>query len=78
MSDALDFSEEPYFSPETTRKVLKLRNAVWGMCFDYLGECGHLGKSTDLLRMDQDLEYVVEKLVIYHLSPQEIEEAEAE
>jgi hypothetical protein len=78
VSDALDFGDKPYFSPETTRKVLEFRDAVWGICFDYFGERGHMGKSTDLLRMDLDVEDVLDKLVIYHLSPQEIEETEAE
>ncbi|MBX5206821.1 hypothetical protein [Rhizobium sp. NZLR11] len=78
VSDALDFGDKPYFSPETTKKILELRDAVWGMCFDYFGERGHMGKSTDLLRMDQDVEEVLDKLVVYHLSPNEIEEAEAD
>lgn len=78
VSNALDFGDNPYFSPETTKKILELREAVWGMCFDYFGERGHMGKSTDLLRMDQDLDGVLDKLVIYHSSPHEIEETEAD
>ncbi|MGO4117435.1 hypothetical protein ACCS70_26065 [Rhizobium ruizarguesonis] len=78
VSDSLDFGDDPYFSPETMKKVLDLRNTVWGMCFDYFGERGHLGKSMDLLRMAQDVEDVLDKLVIRYLSPEELEEAEAD
>ena len=75
MSDSLGFADEPYFSPETTEKVLDLRDAVWGMRFDTFGVPGHLGKSMDLLGMAQD---VLDKLVTLNLSSEELEEAEAD
>ncbi|MBY3168153.1 hypothetical protein [Rhizobium laguerreae] len=78
VSDSLDFGNEPYLSPETTKKVLDLHNIVSGMCFDRFGERGHMGKTMDLLGMAQDVDDVLDKLVIYHLSPDELEEAEAE
>ncbi|MBY5779427.1 hypothetical protein HFN59_20310 [Rhizobium leguminosarum] len=78
VSDALDFGDEPDFLAETTKKVLDLRDMVSGMCFDTFGESGHMGKSMDLLGMARDVDEVLEKLVIYHLSPEELEEAEAE
>ncbi|MGW9947334.1 hypothetical protein J2W92_002671 [Rhizobium leguminosarum] len=37
-----------------------------------------MGKSMDLLGMAQDVDDVLDKLVIYDLSPEELEEAEAE
>ena len=73
VSDALDFDDNPYISPEATKKILELRETVWGMCFDYFGERGHMGES-----IDQDVDEVLDKLVICHLSPQQIEEAEAD
>ncbi|MGO8021244.1 hypothetical protein ELI55_26895 (plasmid) [Rhizobium ruizarguesonis] len=78
VSDSLDFGDEPYLSPETTKKVLDLHNMVSGMCFDRFGERGHMGKTMDLLGMARDVDDVLDKLVIYHLSPDELEEAEAE
>ncbi|TAV50208.1 hypothetical protein ELI30_18760 [Rhizobium leguminosarum] len=78
VSDSLDFGNEPYLSPETTKKVLDLHNMVSGMCFDRFGERGHMGKTMDLLGMARDVDDVLDKLVIYHLSPDELEEAEAE
>ncbi|TCU13882.1 hypothetical protein [Rhizobium laguerreae] len=77
VSDSLDFGDEPYFSLETTKKVLDLRDMVSGMCFDRFGERGHMGKSMDLLGMAQDVDDVLDKLAVYHLSPEELEEAEA-
>ncbi|MBY5721251.1 hypothetical protein HFO33_32650 [Rhizobium leguminosarum] len=77
VSDSLDFCDEPYFSLEITKKVLDLRDMVSGMCFDRFGERGHMGKSMDLLGMAQDVDDVLDKLVVYHLSPEELEEAEA-
>ncbi|MCW1414170.1 hypothetical protein OLZ29_39020, partial [Rhizobium sp. 1AS13] len=59
-------------------KVLALRDLVSGMCFDTFGESGHMGKSMDLLGMARDVDEVLEKLVIYHLSPEELEAAETE
>ncbi|MBY5325241.1 hypothetical protein [Rhizobium leguminosarum] len=78
VSDSLDFGDEPHFLAETTKKVLALRDMVSGMCFDTFGERGHMGKSMDLLGMARDVDEVLEKLVIYHLSPEELEEAETE
>ncbi|NKM65299.1 hypothetical protein GFL58_30760 [Rhizobium leguminosarum bv. viciae] len=78
VSDSLDFGNEPYLSPETTKKVLDLHNMVSGMCFDRFDERGHMGKTMDLLGMAQDVDDVLDKFVIYHLSPDELEEAEAE
>ncbi|MBY5608734.1 hypothetical protein [Rhizobium leguminosarum] len=78
VSDSLDFGNEPYFPPETTKKVLDLRDMGSGMCFDTFGERGHMGKTMDLLGMAQDVDDVLDMLVIYHLSPEELEEAEAE
>ncbi|NKM28270.1 hypothetical protein [Rhizobium laguerreae] len=77
VSDSLDFGDEPYFSLETTKKVLDLRDMVSGMCFDRFGERGHMGKSMDLLGMAQDVDDVLDKLAVYHLSPEELEKAEA-
>ncbi|MBY3235249.1 hypothetical protein HFO17_11940 [Rhizobium laguerreae] len=77
VSDSLDFGDEPYFSLETTKKVLDLRDVVSGMCFDRFGERGHMGKSMDLLGMAQDVDDVLDKLAVYHLSPEELEKAEA-
>lgn len=37
-----------------------------------------MGKSMDLLKMAQDVDDVLDKLVIYHLLPEEFEEAEAD
>ncbi|MGO7265361.1 hypothetical protein ACC848_05695 [Rhizobium johnstonii] len=78
VSDALDFGDEPHLSPETTKKVLDLHNMVSGMCFDRFGERGHMGKTMDLVGMARDVDDVLDKLVVYHLSPEELEEAEAE
>ncbi|MBB3297344.1 hypothetical protein FHT80_000040 [Rhizobium sp. BK226] len=78
VSDALDFGDEPYLSPETTKKVLDLHDMVSGMCFDRFGERGHMGKTMDLLGMARDVDDVLDKLVIYHFSSEELEEAEAE
>ncbi|MGO7847592.1 hypothetical protein ACC671_10935 [Rhizobium ruizarguesonis] len=78
VSDSLDFGDEPYLSLETTKKVLDLHNMVSGMCFDRFGERGHMGKTMDLLGMARDVDDVLDKLVVYHLSPEELEEAEAE
>ncbi len=78
VSDSLDFGDEPYLSPETTKKVLDLRDMVSGMCFDRFGERGHMGKTMDLLGMARDVDDVLDKLVVYHLSPEELEETEAE
>ncbi|MBB4344522.1 hypothetical protein [Rhizobium leguminosarum] len=78
VSDSLDFGDEPHFLAETTKKVLDLRDMVSGMCFDTFAESGHMGKSMDLLGMARDVDEVLEKLVIYHLSPEELEEAETE
>ncbi|MBB4509685.1 MULTISPECIES: hypothetical protein [Rhizobium] len=78
VSDSLDFGDEPYFLAETTKKVLALRDMVSGMCFDTFGESGHMGQSMDFLGMARDVDEVLEKLVIYHLSPEELEEAEAD
>ncbi len=78
VSDSLDFGNEPYFPPETTKRVLDLRDLVSGMCFDRFGERGHMGKSMDLLGMAEDVDDVLEKLVIYRLAAEEQEEAEAE
>ncbi len=78
VSDCLDFGDQPYFLAETTKKVLDLRDMVSGMCFDTFGERGHMGKTMDLLGMAQDVDDVLDKLVIYHLSPEELEEAQAE
>ncbi|MGM5056107.1 hypothetical protein ACD589_15670 [Rhizobium sp. 814_E9_N1_1] len=78
VSDSLGFGDEPHFLAETTKKVLDLRDMVSGMCFDTFGESGHMGKSMDLLGMARDVDEVLEKLVICHLSPEELEEAEAE
>ncbi|MCV9945024.1 MULTISPECIES: hypothetical protein [unclassified Rhizobium] len=78
VSDSLDFGNEPYFPPETTKKVLDLHAMVSGMCFDRFGERGHMGKSMDLLGMAQDVDDVLDKLVSYHLSPEELKEAEAD
>ncbi|NEI65021.1 hypothetical protein [Rhizobium leguminosarum] len=78
VSDSLDFGDDPHFSPETTKKVLAIRDAVWGMCFDTFGERGHMGKSMDLLRMGQDGEDVLDKIIIVQLSQEEKEEAEAD
>ncbi|TAV40924.1 hypothetical protein [Rhizobium leguminosarum] len=75
VSDSLDFGDEPHFLAETTKKVLDLRDMVSGMCFDTFGESGHMGKSMDLLGMARDVDEVLEKLVICHLSPEELEEA---
>ncbi|MGO7830632.1 hypothetical protein ACC690_39150, partial [Rhizobium johnstonii] len=68
----------PHFLAETTKKVLALRDMVSGMCLDTFGERGHMGKSMDLLGMARDVEEVLEKLVIYHLYPEELEEEETE
>lgn len=78
VSDALDFGDEPRFSPETIQKIIDLRSAVMGMCFDKFGERGHMGKSMDLIHMDQAVEEVLDKLVIFQLSPEEVEEAQAD
>ncbi|ACS60036.1 hypothetical protein Rleg_7017 (plasmid) [Rhizobium leguminosarum bv. trifolii WSM1325] len=78
VSDSLDFGDEPHFLAEVTKKVLALRDMVSGMCFDTFGERGHMGKSMDLLGMARDVDEVLEKLVIYHLSPEELEAAETE
>lgn len=77
VSDSLDFGDDPYLSPETTKKVLDLHSMVSGMCFDRFGERGHMGKTTDLLGMAQDVDDVLDKLVTYHFSLEEVEEAEA-
>ncbi|MBB4440191.1 MULTISPECIES: hypothetical protein [Rhizobium] len=78
VSNSLDYGNEPYFHPETTKKVLDLHTMVSGMCFDRFDERGHMGKSMDLLKMAQDVDDVLDKLVIYHLLPEEFEEAEAD
>ncbi|MGO7400325.1 hypothetical protein ACCS88_21075 [Rhizobium ruizarguesonis] len=78
VSDSLDFGDEPYLSLETTKKVLDLRDMVSGVCFDRFGERGHMGKTMDLLGMARDVDDVLDKLVAYHLSPEELEEAEAD
>ncbi|TBC54717.1 hypothetical protein ELH27_34860 [Rhizobium leguminosarum] len=77
VSNALDFGDEPYLSLETTKNVLDLRDMVSGMCFDRFGERGHMGKTMDLLGMARDVDDVLDKLVVYHLSPEEMQEAEA-
>jgi len=48
------------------------------MRFDKFGERGHMGKSMDLIRMDQEVNQVLDKLVVVQLSPEEAEEAEAD
>lgn len=76
--DALDFGDEPHFSHETIQKIIDLRSVVADMCFDKFGERGHMGKSTDLIHMDQDVADVLDKVIVVQLSPEEAEEAEAD
>ncbi|MDR6667948.1 hypothetical protein [Rhizobium sp. 1399] len=78
VSDALDFGDEPHFSHETIQKIIDLRSIVADMCFDKFGERGHMGKSMDLIRMDQEVDQVLDKLIVLQLSPEEAEEAEAD
>lgn len=78
VSDALDFGDEPHFSHETIQKIIDLRSVVADMCFDKFGERGFMGKSMDLIRMDQEVDQVLDKVVVFQLSPEEAEEAEAD
>jgi hypothetical protein len=48
------------------------------MCFDRFGKRGFMGKSIDLIHMDQDVADVLDKLIVVQLSPEEAEEAEAD
>ena len=78
VSDALDFGDEPHFSQDAIQKIIDLRSVVADMCFDRFGKRGSMGKSTDLIHMDQDVADVLEKLIVVQLSPEEAEEAEAD
>lgn len=78
VSDYLDFGDEPRLSLETTQSIIDLRNAVLGMCFDKFGDRCHMGKSLDLIKMDQEVSDVLDKLIDVHLSAEEVEQAEAD
>lgn len=78
VSEALDFGDEPCFSQDAIQKIIDLRSVVADICFDRFGERGHMGKSMDLIRMDQEVDQVLDKLIVLQLSPQEAEEAEAD
>ncbi|MDE8762591.1 hypothetical protein PZB21_25805 [Rhizobium sp. CBK13] len=78
VSDALDFGDEPHFSRDAIQKIIDLRSVVADMCFDRFGKQGYMGKSIDLIHMNQDVADVLDKLIVVQLSPEEAEEAEAD
>lgn len=78
VSDALDFANEPRFSQDAVQKIIDLRSVVADMCFDRFGKRGFMGKSMDLIHMDQDVADVLDKIIVVQLSPEEAEEAEAD
>ncbi|ASS56439.1 hypothetical protein [Rhizobium leguminosarum] len=78
VSGALDFGADPHITPEAAKTIIALKDQAGGYCFDHFGERGHMGKTIGLLRMFQDVDDVLGKLVTRHLSPEEVEEAEAE
>ncbi|WSH19079.1 hypothetical protein U8Q07_15050 [Rhizobium ruizarguesonis] len=78
VSGALDFGADPHITPEIAKMIIALKDHVGGYCFDHFGERGQMGKTMGLLRMFQDVDGVLDKIVVYHLSPEEQEDADAE
>ncbi|MBB3411938.1 hypothetical protein FHT87_005905 [Rhizobium sp. BK316] len=75
--DGLDFGADPVVPAKIAKRIVDLYQHVGGDCFDTFGDGGHMGKSVELLRLLAEVDAIIEKLVVYQMSAEEEELAQA-
>jgi hypothetical protein len=73
--DVLDAFRDPRQPTPTEKAVdqlMALDSHVGQCCFDKFGDRGAMGKTIELLRMSDDIQEIIEKLVIIRLSEEEL------